>query len=189
MLKIERRYRISRCLRIAWLTLATVYFAVLGNIQSANAKIVCKPGDDNVDCISTDSISDEVSRRTRLSVELFDKNLCRVNEISLSNDAWTKATTDEVEIYIRYECGYPQNEASSSNTQQNTKLRYQATARYEFLCAPHQYKMFESGFDFYSNGSRMHWDSQGSSRPIPWQNLPVEGRDRRLVSLFRLWCE
>jgi hypothetical protein len=191
MLKKMRRPYHNRWhnLPIYWLFLATSCFAIFVNIQSGDARIVCKSSGHRMDCNPTSLVSEELSGYMQRSLELFEKNLCRVNEASLSNEAWTKETADEVEFYIRYECDYSQGETNPSTSQQKVKLGYRATARYEFLCAPQQYKMFESGFDFYSNGTQMHWDSQGSSRPIPWRQLPVEDRDRRLIPLFRIWCE
>ena len=172
-----------------WLSFLAPYFAILVVIPVANATTVCRSDEGIINCSSPTVSSAELSNRMRRSAKLFETNLCRVKELSSSNDTWAADQTDEIAIYIRYSCDYSQSETSSSNSQQNTRLRYDATAKYEFLCAPRQYKMFESGFDLYSNGARMHWDSQGSSRPIPWHKVTSEERDRRLVPLFHIWCE
>ena len=131
-------------------------------------------------------VSEDLSDRMKRSRILFENKMCLVTEISLSGDTEWKPTPDEVRIYVRYECKRPQNEPGQSTA---TLARQITTARYQFSCALRQYKYFASGFDIRDDGSRIHWDSQGTSREIPWQNLTVGNSDRRLMPLFRTWCE
>jgi hypothetical protein len=78
----------------------------------------------------------------------------------------------------------PQSEIGRKRTTKET-----FSARYDFECALRNFKYFASGFDYFDDGSRSHWDSQGSSRPIPWQKIAAGGDHVRLDSLFKVWCE
>ncbi|MCA1474303.1 hypothetical protein [Bradyrhizobium sp. NBAIM08] len=143
---------------------------------------VCQPQDD----LATDGPKD----RVRQSRVLFEENSCSAGEILASGPSdWTAPPyADEIHVVVTYECQIRSMGARSDNsTKQRTKES--AIARYDFACAHKQYKYFASGFDFFSDGSRSHWDSQGSSRPIPWQKLDFGGGGARLRALFKVWCE
>ena len=157
---------------------------VIVNISSSFAGLSCRYESEVTTCSPASSVSEHLAGRMQQSRSLFENERCRVSEVGLSDDAdRSKLPPYEIGIYVRYDCGSSEKELT-----QKPQNRYTATARYEFSCALKQYKFFESGFDIHSDGTRSHWDSQGTSRPIPWQYLAVGNRDARLVLLFQVWC-
>jgi len=155
------------------------------NNAVARADPTCRYDNAVIACLPDKPVSEDLSDRMKRSRILFENELCLVNEIFLSGDADWKPTPNEVSILVRYECKRPQGAAQSVAT----PARQTTAARYQFSCALRQYKFFASGFEIHDNGTRSHWDSQGTSREIPWQNLAIGNRDARLTPLFRTWCE
>ena len=170
----------SRVLSPTWLVVFCLVF-MLSN-QTARADFSCKFDNDILACLPASPVSEDLTERMKRSRILFENKLCVVDEISVSGDADWKPTPYEVRIYVRYECKRPQNESAQSIA---TPARQTTTARYQFSCALRQYKFFASGFDIHENGTRSHWDSQGTSREIPWQTLAIGNRDTRLTQADR----
>jgi hypothetical protein len=172
------------------LCIAVSWAALTASVEPAHADLVCKYESEVPAvpaCIPASALSDNLSNRMRQSRILFENKLCRVDEITLSGSAeWPPPPPFEVSIYLRYGCS-SQNEPAQSTAAR--KLKYTATARYQFSCALRQYKFFASGFDIRNDGTRSHWDSQGSSREIPWQDLAVGNSDPHLTPLFQTWCD
>jgi hypothetical protein len=52
---------------------------------------------------------------------------------------------------------------------------------------PRQFTYYESGFDFYPNGTTMHWDSQGTATPIPPRDIS-EANNKIVEPLYKAWC-
>jgi hypothetical protein len=154
--------------------------------QAAYADFSCKFDSDQMTCLPSNPVSEDLSDRVKRSRILFENKLCVVNEVSLSGDTEWNPTPYEIHIYVRYECKKSKNGSDQSTA---TAERQMTTARYQFSCALRQYKFFASGFDILENGTRSHWDSQGTSREIPWQPLVIGTNDSRLAPLFRTWCE
>lgn len=177
--------------RVFLLGFAASYTAFIVSIQPARADLSCKYESGAPVCVSAGSVSDDLSDRMRKSRILFESKRCRVSEITLSGDAgWPPQSPFEVRIYLRYECESSQDESAQPTAVREKQIsKYTATARYEFSCALRQYKFFASGFDIHNDGTRSHWDSQGSSREIPWQDLTVGSSDPHLTPLFRTWCD
>jgi len=156
------------------------------NNQVARADLSCKYDNAAVACIPTAPVSEELTDRIKRSRILFESTLCQVNEITLSGDTEAKLDPAEVRMLVRYECKKSRNEPTQPSA---TPVRQITTARYQFSCALRQYKSFSSGFDIFDNGRKSHWDSQGTSREIPWRDLANGNGDTRLTPLFRTWCE
>lgn len=173
------------------LAFAASYPAFMVSIQPAHADLSCKYESEAPVCVPAGSVPDDLSDRMRKSRILFESKRCRVSEITLSGNAgWPPPSPSEVHIYLRYECESSQDESARPTAVREKQIsKYTATARYEFSCALRQCKFFASGFDIHNDGTRSHWDSQGSSRQIPWQDLTVGSSDPHLRPLFRTWCD
>lgn len=141
---------------------------------------VCQPED-----LSTNGAMDRI-KQSRL---LFESNNCLVGQISVSGQSdWTGVPyAGELQVIIRYECQISQ--ATQPETRKKLTTKQNASARYDFACASRSFKYFASGFDHFDDGSHSHWDSQGSSRPIPWQKITAKGNHVHLGPLFKIWCE
>lgn len=147
-----------------------------------NNLTVCQPENDLV----TSSPKDRL-RQSRL---LFEENNCLAGEIIASGQFdWNAPPyAGEIHLVVRYECKIGDTGLQSDEGKKQ-RTRESVSARYDFACALREYKYFASGFDYFNDGSRSHWDSQGSSKPIPWQKLYSGAMGARLDSLFKIWCE
>lgn len=63
-------------------------------------------------------------------------------------------------------------------------------ARYDFDCLNKLYKYYASGFDFFNNGAQSHWDSQGTSRELPWAPVSQSryGVPDNIAQVYSLVC-
>ena len=133
----------------------------------------------NAGCSEPQASGDE---RLVQSRKVFENDLCVVNDLNAAH-----SLPGEVAIHVKYDCKI--SPAPNSATERNQRIRETASARYDLACFRMEYKYFASGFDYYVGGSRMHWDSQGSSRPLPWR-LIGNGteKDLKILSLYKIWC-
>jgi|ERR1700722_4528210 len=170
---------------------AAMTILVIATSQSARASFSCKDANGATICQPEDIVANGPKNRMRQSQILFNVNDCLVKEISVSGQAdWTPPPyASEINIVIRYECLISQTTLPPTDPQVKLRIQQDVNARYDFACALREFKYFASGFDRFNDGSNSHWDSQGSSRPIPWRNLIYAGSDRRLASLFDIWCK
>jgi hypothetical protein len=145
--------------------------------QSSRADFSCSDEKSLTVCQPEDLITNGAKDRIRQSRILFDTNNCLAGEISASGQSgWTAAPyAGEIQVVVRYECQIPQTAVPQSDTAKKQRTRENVSAKYDFACALREFKYFASGFDHFTDGSRSHWDSQGSSRPIPWQKITSGG--------------
>ena len=132
--------------------------------------------------------SPDLKDRLEQSRLLFERDDCLVIKQSISGQAeWiARGYPYEIRLSIGYECRF---QPRSSDGVGKRRIKQSSTAIYDFACSRREFKYFESGFDFFGDDTRMHWDSQGSSRPIPWQGIIIGARNPRLMPLFKVWCE
>ncbi|SIO44711.1 hypothetical protein SAMN05443247_05493 [Bradyrhizobium erythrophlei] len=168
---------------------AIIFFTV--TVQSARADFSCRDEKSLTVCQPEDLVQNGPKDRIKQSRILFETNNCLVGEISASGQSdWTAATyADEIHVVVRYECQIPQTTVPQSDLGKKQRTTENVNAKYDFACALREFKYFASGFDHFNDGSRSHWDSQGSSRPIPWQKIYSGGVGAHLGSLFKVWCE
>jgi hypothetical protein len=101
-------------------------------------------------------------------VELLNGTRCTV----IAFDSSGKTASDEpptlasVEISAEYRCAIANDGATEQRRVAETGHK-----RYSLDCVRSLFKFYASGFDIYIDGSRSHWDSQGTARPIPWRVL------------------
>src|SRR3981081_1041686 len=159
--------------------------------QSTRADFSCRDEKSLPVCQPEDLTTNGPMNRIKQSRLLFETNNCLVGQISASGQLdWTGAPyVGEIQVVIRYECQIPQTTAPQSEASKKQTTKENVSARYDFACAHRIFKYFASGFDHFDDGSRSHWDSQGSSRPIPWQKITAVGDHVHLGSLFNVWCE
>jgi hypothetical protein len=168
---------------------AIILFSVTS--QSARAAFSCRDEKSLTVCQPEDDlVTGGPKDRLRQSRILFEANNCLAGEILASGQSdWTAAPyAGEIHVVVRYECQIGATGPQSDNGKKQ-RTKESVSARYDFACALREFKYFASGFDYFNDGSRNHWDSQGSSRPIPWQKIYSDGGGARLGSLFKVWCE
>jgi hypothetical protein len=182
--------KISMCKSLTSISaVATVLITITS--QSARADFSCRDEKSLPVCQPKDLIANGPMDRIKQSRLLFETNNCLVGQISASGQYdWTGAPyAGEIHVVIRYECQIPQTTAPQSDTSRKQRSKENVSAQYDFACTLGEFKYFASGFDHFNDGSRSHWDSQGSSRPIPWQKITAGGNRAHLGSLFKVWCE
>jgi hypothetical protein len=159
--------------------------------ESVRAEFSCRDEKNLTVCQPDDSLANGPKDRIRQSRLLFETNDCSVDELSASGQSdWTAAPyTGEIRVAVRYECRIPQTTAQQSDAAGKQRIKESVSAKYDFACALGEFKYFASGFHHFDDGSRGHWDSQGSSRPIPWQKIISDGAGASLGPLFKVWCE
>jgi hypothetical protein len=159
--------------------------------ESARAEFSCKDEKSLTVCQPDDFLANGPKDRIRQSRLLFETNDCSVGELSASGQTgWTPAPyAGEIRVVVRYECQIPQTAVQQSDTAGRQRIKESVSAKYDFACALGEFKYFASGLDHFNDGSRGHWDSQGTSRPIPWQKIISGGAGAQLGPLFKVWCE
>jgi hypothetical protein len=136
-------------------------------IDPARADFNCKEEDGSTVC-DPESQTSYINDRMRQVRKLFESTNCAVSEMSSfgTTELIGLLPPTRVKIAIRYECQIL--EPSSSNP---GRIKESGTEGYEFDCGTGLFKFYASGFDFFNDGKRMHWDSQGTSRPLPWRRI------------------
>jgi hypothetical protein len=86
------------------------------------------------------------------------------------------------EMLIRYTCDIPPD-----LTKSRYRVEESGTERYNFNCARREFKFYASGGDKYNDGKWLHWDSQGTARPLPWR--PILGAGALTKSIFDQICQ
>jgi hypothetical protein len=169
---------------------AATIFLLIVTSQSARADFSCRDEKSLTVCQPEDLVTKGVKDRLKQSRILFETNNCSVGEISVSGQSdWTAAPyAGEIHVVVRYECQIPQTMVPLSDIGKKQRTKESLNGQYDFACALGEFKYSSSGFDYFNDGSRMHWDSQGSSRPIPWEKI-YSGGDRHLSPLFKVWCD
>jgi hypothetical protein len=127
------------------------------------------------------SIQAELEGRIGLTRALFEGNNCSVQSISVSgrSDWDTSPYLYEMGVIVKHKCEFEGQAIARTVT----------TARYTFACSLREFKYYESGFDYDNDGKRMHWDSQGTSKPLPWRNILYAPNKVHLEELFDIWCK
>jgi hypothetical protein len=166
---------------------ATIFF--IATSQPARADFTCRAEKGLTVCQPEGLVGP--MDRIKQSHLLFETNNCSVGQMSASGETdWTEQRyTGEIHVVVRYECQIPLTATPQSGTEKKQRTKESVSAKYDFACALREFKYFASGFDHFNDGSRGHWDSQGSSRPIPWQKIVSNGTGAHLGALFKVWCE
>ena len=161
---------------------AAVAIAAAGVVGSATAEagFSCVWQEGEPECSSPAGIED-FPIRLRKTRALFEMDGCRVSKIM----AWSEGSApwagagypDGMEVMVSYKC-----------TDAQARPKQQSNARYGFICASRMQTYYESGFDFGADGKPMHWDSQGTSTPIPPAPL-AKARNKLVEPLYKTWCE
>jgi hypothetical protein len=148
--------------------------------DSAKASFGCKEADGLVVCDPA-FVSASAGDRVSESRKLLDGEDCKSPEISAKG--WMASESifrpSSVTVLIKSECRY-------TVTLPAQRISEEGTTRYEFDCFRHLLKYYASGFDFFGDRKRSHWDSQGTARPLPWRPVEVASGDNQL--LVGAWC-
>jgi hypothetical protein len=150
------------------------------NCKEDNGLAVCNPETKNSD----------IDSRTKRMRNLFESQNCVVFEVSSSRATGATELSGSLaprdgkitEIVVRYACQLSDTPSSATR-----KIKEEGRERYEFDCANSLFHFYASGFDVFKDGRRMHWDSQGTSRPIPWRAIPMTDNPK-LISVYEIWC-
>jgi hypothetical protein len=149
--------------------------------NSAKANFTCKEVDNLVVCEPA-FVSASAAERMSESRKLLNGKDCKSLEISVTGEIASESIfrPAAVTILTKYECRYMEILPAQRTSETSHK-------RYEFDCLGKAFKYYSSGFDFFGDGRPpMHWDSQGTARPLPWRPVEVAPSNDKL--LFGVWC-
>jgi len=127
--------------------------------------------------------SQDLFARIEKAKALFESSSCEVTELSASSDGqstWAGPNySDLLEVVVAHQCRKADDPSAP--------LKQSSRARYGFSCPAKTYTYYESGFDYDASGKRMHWDSQGTSTPIPPRSVS-ETNNTLAKALYQAWC-
>lgn len=117
-------------------------------------------------------------------IKIFDAKKCSVNALSGNRGESSKTLVlNSVEMFITYSCKLPADQDKPVyRTEQS------GTEHYTFNCGNASFKFYASGFDRFSDGKYMHWDSQGTSQELPWAPIPANDQGH-IAECFSLLCQ
>lgn len=113
---------------------------------------------------------------------------CSVRKLSgeLDGDLGKQGVGNVIGITVLYDC------LTSPNMNNNHKTKESAHETFKFDCDEKMFQFFSSGFDHFSDGHFMHWDSLYSTwdprgRKAYWEKMP-SNRPARVSTFFPLMC-
>jgi hypothetical protein len=107
-------------------------------------------------------------------IKAFTAKSCDVKTISgdIEIEPSKAPVVTSVDMFVKYACKTPaDNERAVYRTEE------EGNEHYRYDCRGELFKFYANGFDRYNDGKSMHWDSQGTSRELPWAPILTNNID------------
>lgn len=178
------------CAKCRWrrvTLLIFLFFRLTGSASTDESHWSCSLSGQAILCSSDGVLSDTsyegLEQKLKLALHLSKPDACAIHRFDSSGaGAVDPPHITEIEMLVGYTCDIPPDLTKSTY-----RVEESGTERYNFNCAQREFKFYASGFDKYNGGRSVHWDSQGTARPIPWR--PILVADTLTKSVFDQICK
>jgi hypothetical protein len=119
----------------------------------------------------------KIENKIKNSINMKFSGNCSVSKI-IAYGVWNANNGNILgaRVMYNYEC---KESKDNLNISKKYLIKTEATRQIRFDCANTLFWSYESGFEIFNDGSRMHWDSQGTSQQRPWRIVQSSDTDSR----------
>lgn len=123
-----------------------------------------------------------VKKRIIEMIKLSNKSGCNPTDLGITG----KTMSNTVEIaYISIDEEYT-CKIASENIIKLRRVAEKSHSHYSLNCRKALFKYRSTGFDYYSDGSRMRWESRTAG--MPWESITDKPTDAYFQKLFDIFC-
>lgn len=172
---------------LAWLFVYFFFGLPVVGPDADESHWICKLSDQTIRCSSdlvlSNTAHEELEQTLKSALSVRQRDACTINKFDgEATGAIDSLHITQIEMLLGYSCDIP-----ADPTKSTYRVQERGTERYNFNCGTKEFKFYASGFDKYNDGKWLHWDSQGTARPIPWR--PILVGDAMTKSVFDQICK